>query len=91
MRKIAFLLTLLLVIIQYPLWFGRGGWFRVGQIEEALNAQRAHNEVLSRRNQQLAADVWDLKTGTESIEERARYELGLIHSDEIFFYFVEPD
>ena len=91
MRRLSFLLASLLLAIQYPLWFGKGGWFSVDLIQSQLTEQRALNERLVRRNAQLAADVWDLKTGTDAIEERARYEFGMIGADELFFYFVRSD
>lgn len=87
MRPIRVILAgcaLLLVIIQYPLWLGRGGWLRVWELEEQLRRQQALNDELRARNAALAAEVADLKAGTEAAGERARRELGLIGRDEVF-------
>ena len=85
MKILAGILGALILLIQYPLWLGKGSWMRAWQVEQDLNNQMKNNEGLAVRNAGLAAEVNDLKTGTEAIEERARYELGLVKSDEIFF------
>jgi cell division protein FtsB len=85
MRILAGILGALILLIQYPLWLGKGSWMRAWQVEQDLNRQVQTNHRLETRNAGLAAEVNDLKTGTEAIEERARYELGLVKSDEIFF------
>jgi len=90
MKALAAILVALIVLIQYPLWLGKGGWLRVWQIANDLEGQKAENRKLAGRNASLAADVRDLKTGTEAIEERARSELGLIRRDEVFFQIEEP-
>jgi cell division protein FtsB len=84
MRWPAFVLVALLILLQYPLWFGKGGWLRVWDVDRKLAEQRELNQTLEQRNAGLDAEVRDLKTGTEAIEERARYELGLIKQDEVF-------
>jgi cell division protein FtsB len=83
------ILVALIVLIQYPLWLGKGGWMRVWQIGNELEAQKVNNRKLETRNASLAAEVKDLKTGTEAIEERARGELGMIRGDEVFFQIEE--
>lgn len=90
MRQLALVLATLLLLIQYPLWFGKGSWFRVRQVEEQIEAQREVNRRLQERNAALEAEVRDLKVGLDAIEERARSELGMIKRDEIFFQIVEP-
>ena len=89
MRALAAALGVLIVLIQAPLWLGKGGWLRVWEVDRQVAAQHAKNGQLAARNAALAAEVRDLKTGTEAIEERARYELGMIRSDEVFFQIVE--
>jgi cell division protein FtsB len=89
MRALAVILGVLIVLIQYPLWLGKGGWLRAWDVDRQLEAQRGKNEALQARNAALAAEVRDLKQGTEAIEERARYELGLIRQDEVFFQVEE--
>jgi cell division protein FtsB len=88
-KILAGILVALIVLIQYPLWFGKGGWLRVWQISNDLDAQKGTNRKLETRNASLAAEVKDLKTGTEAIEERARTELGMIRGDEVFFQVEE--
>ena len=90
MKILGAILVGLIVLIQYPLWFGKGGWLRVWEVNRQLDAQQEKNRVLEARNAALGAEVRDLKQGTEAIEERARYELGLIRADEIFIQIV-PD
>ena len=84
MRWPVFLLFMLVVALQYPLWLGRGGWLRVWEIDKELQAQRARNQRLEQRNARIDAEVSDLKSGTDAIEDRARYDLGLIRPGEIF-------
>jgi cell division protein FtsB len=89
MRILAAVLGALIVLVQYPLWIGKGGWLRTWQLERDLASHRARNGQLEARNATLAAEVRDLKQGTEAVEERARYELGMIRDDEVFFQIVE--
>ena len=88
MKILGAVLVALIVLIQYPLWFGKGGWLRAAQIESDLQSQRGKNRELEARNAALAAEVRDLKQGTEAVEERARYELGMIRGDEVFYQVV---
>jgi len=89
MKILGGVLVALIVLIQYPLWLGKGSWLRAWQVEENLAKQKAKNSQLESRNAGLAAEVRDLKQGTEAIEERARYELGMIRGDEVFFQVIE--
>jgi cell division protein FtsB len=77
-------LVVLIALLQYPLWLGKGGWLRVWDYDRQLQAQRELNQKLEQRNAGLDAEVRDLKSGFEAIEERARYELGMIKEGEIF-------
>jgi cell division protein FtsB len=88
MRTLAGILSALIVLIQYPLWLGKGGWLRVWGVDRQLVAQQEDNTRLEIRNVALEAEVRDLKQGFEAIEERARYELGMIKSNEVFFQVV---
>lgn len=90
MRAFAAALIFLIVAIQYPLWFGKGGWLRVRHVDHQVAAQRDENNRLALRNATLNAEVLDLKTGLDAIEERARVELGMIKSDEVFFQVLKP-
>ena len=89
MRILAGVLGALILLIQYPLWLGKGGWLRAWHMEGEVRREQAKNRQLEIRNGGLAAEVKDLKQGTEAIEERARYELGMIRKDEVFFQ-IEP-
>jgi cell division protein FtsB len=91
MKILAGILGALIILIQYPLWLGKGGWLRAWHVESDLSAQKTKNDGLEVRNAAHAAEVRDLKQGTEAIEERARYELGMIRQDEIFFQVVEEN
>ncbi len=88
MRIVAIVLAALLVAIQYPLWFGKGGWLRAVELERQLAAQRSVNAGLTERNAQLAAEVASLREGRGAIEERARHELNMVRDGEIFFQLV---
>jgi cell division protein FtsB len=88
MRALALTLATLIVLIQYPLWLGKGSWLRVWDVDQQLQAQRAMNQKLKARNAALDAEVRDLKQGLDAIEERARSELGMVKQDEIFFQIL---
>jgi cell division protein FtsB len=85
MKILAGVFAALILAIQHPLWLGKGGWLRVWEVDRQLDAQQAKNAQLETRNNALAAEVKDLKQGHEAIEERARYELGMVKNDEVFF------
>ncbi len=84
MRWPALVLLVLIALLQYPLWLGKGGWLKVWEADRQSQAQREVNQKLEQRNAGLDAEVRDLKSGYEAIEERARFELGLIKQDETF-------
>src|SRR2546422_5591907 len=90
MKILALTLAAFILLLQYPLWLGKGGWLRVWSLDQQVQEQKEANARLSQRNGALDAEVRDLKQGFEAIEERARYELGLIKQDEIFFQVVPP-
>ncbi|TMH88435.1 MAG: cell division protein FtsB [Betaproteobacteria bacterium] len=89
MRVLAGILGALILLIQVPLWLGKGGWLTAWRLESKLETERAKNLQLEERNAALTAEVRDLKQGTEAIEERARSELGMVRPDEIFFQIEE--
>lgn len=88
MRWVTPLLVILIMLLQYPLWFGEGGWFRVWNHAGEVSKQQALNDQLLIRNETLAAEVQDLKQARDAIEERARSELGMIRPDELFLRVV---
>ena len=89
MRLILIVLTVLLVLIQYPLWLGKGGWLRVWDLSRQLDAALEKEQELRLRNEKLAGEVQDLKEGTGAVEERARYELGMVKEGEIFVQVLD--
>ena len=84
MRWITLALAALLVLVQAELWFGKGGVPRMVELQRKLAAQRSTIALARHRNEQLSAEVSDLKEGLEMVEEKARFELGMIKPDEIF-------
>jgi cell division protein FtsB len=91
MRLITLALAALLLLIQYPLWLGKGGWLAVADLENQLASSKTRTEQLKARNAKLESEVRDLKEGTEAVEERARYELGMIKQNEIFVQVLRKD
>jgi cell division protein FtsB len=89
MRWLTVALVAFIVMLQYPLWFGKGGWLKVWQHEDLLAQTREANGRLEVRNAGLDAEVRDLKQGYEAIEERARFELGLVKDGEVFVQLPE--
>jgi cell division protein FtsB len=88
MRWISLILFALILLWQYPLWLGKGGWLKVWEFDRQVEAQKALNLQARTRNAVLDAEVRDLKLGTEAIEERARNELGMIKPAEVFYQVV---
>lgn len=91
MRLITICLAVLLLLIQYPLWLGKGGWLRVWDLDNQVAAAQKKNDELKARNAKLNSEVNDLREGTGAVEERARYELGMIKDGEIFIQILEPN
>jgi len=90
MRLLSILLVVLLIVVQYPLWLGKGGWLRVWDLDRQVTAAQQKNEELKDRNDRLASEVRDLKEGRDAVEERARYELGMLKEGEIFVQVIDP-
>ena len=89
MKIVTVILLVLLVALQYPLWLGKGGWLKVWDLHHQLQAQQQVNAKTQARNALLDAEVRDLKQGTDAIEERARSELGMIKSDEVYYQVLD--
>src|SRR5512139_728392 len=88
MRWVTLILLALILLLQYPLWLGKGGWFKVRDLGRQLGEQKKVNQQTQLRNAVLDAEVRDLKRGTDAIEEHARSELGMIKPGEVFFQVV---
>ena len=89
-RALTYAFIALLVLIQYPLWLGKGGWLRVWELDRQVEGQKNITAGLKRRNAGMEAEVRDLKNGVGAVEERARFELGMVKEDEFFFQVLEP-
>jgi cell division protein FtsB len=89
-RLLALILAGFLVALQYPLWLGKGGWLRVHDLQQQVAAQKAITAKLDARTRAFDAEVRDLKTGFDALEERARSELGMIRQDEVYFQLAPP-
>ena len=88
MKLLLTALVALLIALQYRLWFGEGSVQEVWRLREEARATRTELARLQQRNRALAAEVSDLKSGLDAIEERARSDLGMIDEDETFYQFV---
>ena len=89
MRWVTVGLLALIGLLQYPLWVGKGGWLKVWEYDRQLQAQKDVTRKLEIRNAGLDAEVRDLKQGYDAIEERARFELGMVKQDETFVQIPE--
>lgn len=89
MRWLTVGLLALVAMLQYPLWLGKGGWLKVWDYDRQLEQQKEVTKKLEIRNAGLDAEVRDLKQGYDAIEERARFELGMIRQDESFVQIPE--
>ncbi len=84
MRFVSYALAALLLLVHAELWFGKGGVPRTMDLRAKLAAQQGANDAARHRNAQLMAEVRDLKEGLEMVEEKARYELGMVKPNEIY-------
>jgi len=83
------ILILLIIQLQYRLWFGDGNISQVKASQQQLDKLKKEAQLMKERNEKLYAEVEDLRKGEEAIEERARYELGMIKENETFFQVIE--
>jgi len=90
MKWLAAALAVAVLLLLYRVWLSEDGVREVARLQRAVAVQRAENETLAERNRQLAAEVRDLKTGMEALEERARSDLGMIAHNETFYQVVPP-
>lgn len=82
-------LALMLAGLQYRLWMGDGSLAQVAELKRQISEQQAENERLHERNRILEAEVMELKQGMETVEERARRELGMVKEGETLFQLTE--
>lgn len=91
MRLLFLLLLLACIAIQYPLWKGDSGWLRVAELKEQLKEQHEKNKALLARNNAMKAEVQDLESGTQALEDRARIEMGMINEGETLVQILVPN
>ena len=91
MKLIVAILFVLLIWLQYKLWLGDGGIPEVLELEQEIDTVQSEVNTLQERNKALSAEVMDLKTGIEAIEERARSEMGMIKKGEIYYQVIDAD
>ena len=84
MRYITAGLIVLLGLVHAEIWFGKGGVPRMLELQGRVATLKASNTADRQRNAQLDAEVRDLKEGLEMVEEKARFELGMVKPDEIY-------
>jgi len=89
MKFLTFIFITLILALQYPLWFGKGGWLNVILLQKQIDQQLKVNEAIKSENDILLAVVQDLKNGTDVIEGKARFDLGLIKKNETFFLIID--
>lgn len=89
MKFLTFIFVILILALQYPLWLGKGGWLNVISLHKQIDQQLKVNEQIKSKNDILLAVVQDLKNGTDVIEGKARFDLGLIKKNETFFLIID--
>lgn len=89
MRSFTAALLLILGWLQYSLWFGTNGYQDFSEVRQEIDVQQAVNSELQQRNDEMYAEIDDLRQGLDAIEERARHELGMIKEDETFYRIID--
>lgn len=89
MRRIFIILIIALVVLQHKLWFGDGNVIEWISLQQKLKKQEEKNKHLAIRNNGLTADIAELKNGDQALEEQARFELGMVKDNEVYYQFVE--
>jgi cell division protein FtsB len=89
MRILIIILIVMLAMLQYRLWFGDGGLRSVVVLRKQVAEQKALNQQLQERNKVLMAEIQDLKSGRQAVEERARSDLGMVKNGETFYQVVK--
>ncbi|GAA5441985.1 cell division protein FtsB [Microbulbifer sp. NBRC 101763] len=91
MKWLLAILTIILLTTQYRLWVGGGSLAEVTRLKRQLDQQQEKNAALARENRQLLREVRSLKVGTDGVEAKARYDLGLIKEGETLFIFLDSE
>jgi cell division protein FtsB len=88
MRIAIICLGLLVLVLQYKLWFSKGGLQDVARLKRAIYLQQKENTQLAKRNATLLDEVTELKQGKAAAQERAREDLGMIKKNEVYYQLV---
>ena len=91
MRWLVAVLLVITIGLQYRLWFGEGSLEQLSVLEKELNQQKIENKRLEERNRILTVEIKELREGSDSIEEKARTEMGMIKEGETFYLIVEDE
>lgn len=89
MRPIFIVLIIAFVLLQHKLWLGDGNVIQWIELEKRLEEHRVENQKLAARNHILEAEIKELKSGDQALEEQARYELGMVKENEVYYQFVD--
>jgi cell division protein FtsB len=89
MRMIGVFLILVLASLQYKLWFSDSSVLKIDQLNKKLSTQMEQNNKLSARNRAIEADISELKSGDQALEEQARSDLGMVQQGETYYQFVD--
>lgn len=88
MKAVMVFLIITLGVLQYKLWFAGSGIPEIYRLQAAVDQQLVRNRTLRNNNLALEAEVRDLKSGGQAIEELARRDLGMVKEGEVFYQFV---
>lgn len=91
MRILTFIMVLIVLALQYRVWFGEYGVRDIRNLKQEVARQQEANTTVAQRNQLMYADIEDLRNAHEAVEERARNELGLVREGETFFRIIPTD
>ena len=89
MRMIGVFLILVLASLQYKLWFSDSSVLKIDRLNKKLNTQMEQNNKLSARNRAIEADISELKSGDQALEEQARSDLGMVQQGETYYQFID--
>ncbi len=89
MRPILIILVLVVILLQNKLWLGEGNLIQWLSLEKKLKNHEKENIQLAKRNKAIEANIKELKSGDQALEEEARYELGMIKENEVYYQFVD--
>lgn len=90
-KIVIFSLIAVVLLLQYPLWFGNSSVFNVWRLRWQIEKQEEENRALLERNKTLQAEVEDLKHGLAAVEERSRRDMGMVKKDETFFHVIDQE